>query len=149
VTVKQELASIAQRHGGVLRPKDVVAFARNCKTALHARFCWDNDAAAELYRLEQAREIIRTVIVVVESNKGPVTVRAYTSLQPDRKAGDSYRLTTDLLSDAATRATLLAQALVELEAWRFRYGTFCELARVYDAIDAARQPVKRRTRATG
>ena len=51
------MKQIADAHGGKLRPKDVVEFARNPATALHECFEWDDKKAAVQGRLwEQARE---------------------------------------------------------------------------------------------
>lgn len=130
--VAQELELIRKRHRGILRPADVVAFARDPQTALHAEFEWDDSKAAEQYRLEQARQIIRCVVRIVEEHTPPV--RAYVSLQSDRRAGDSYRDVGDVLSDPGLRRQLLAQALREAESWRLRYERLNELTPILRAI---------------
>lgn len=123
--VAQELEFIRQRHGGILRPADVVAFARNPQTALHGEFEWDDTRAAAQYRLEQARWIIRCVVRIVTEDSAPV--RVYASLQNDRSVGDSYRNIHDILNDPNLREQLLAQALREADSWRLRYERLAEL----------------------
>lgn len=135
--VTLELERIRAANGGVLRPRDVVAFARNKKTALHGRFCWDNRLAGERYRLEQARDVIRAEVVVLDPGDGTMrNMRAYVSLLSDR-GGDSYRSTANVLSVRAMRETLVQQALDELRAWGARYHELRELADVYAAIERA------------
>lgn len=51
--VYRELNSIRRKHNNVLRPRDVVEFARNPKTALHHEFEWNDTAAAMYYRRER------------------------------------------------------------------------------------------------
>ena len=57
-SVLDELERIAKANGGVLRAEDVVESARNERSPLHASFTWDNDEAAERWRLHQARNLI-------------------------------------------------------------------------------------------
>jgi hypothetical protein len=130
--VAQELELIRKRHRGILRPVDVVAFACDPQTALHAEFEWDDGKAAEQYRLEQARQIIRCAVRVVGEDSPPI--RTYVSLYSDRRAGDSYRALADALSDPKLRKQLLTQALREAESWRLRYQRLAELKPIVRAI---------------
>lgn len=50
---------------GRLTANDVVEAARDPRSPLHEHFEWDDDAAAEAWRIEQARRLIRTVRLVV------------------------------------------------------------------------------------
>jgi len=130
--VTQELEIIRKQHHGILRPADVVAFARDPQTALHAEFEWDDSKAAVQYRLEQARQIIRCAVRVVSEDSPPI--RAYVSLQNDRRAGDSYRNLLDVMSEPGLRRQLLAQAMREAESWRVRYERLTELKPIVRAI---------------
>ena len=53
--VYRELNSIRRKRNNVLRPRDVVEFARNPKTALHREFEWDDEAVAMHYRRHARR----------------------------------------------------------------------------------------------
>jgi len=132
MTVIQELESIRKRHDGFLRPADVVAFARNPKTSLHERFEWDDGKAAEKYRLEQARHLIRFTVRVISDDAPPIPF--YVSLKDDRDNGDSYRALADVMDDPSLRTKLLGQALREAEAWRVRYERLAELRPIAQAI---------------
>ncbi|MFA4972871.1 MAG: hypothetical protein WC683_09675 [bacterium] len=132
MSVFDELEKLSRKHKGALRPRDVVNFARDPKTALHEHFEWDDNLAAEEYRLEQARKIIRVQIIQLDGH--PLPIRAYVSLEKDR-GRDSYRPITRVLEDKMLRAELMAQALREAKAWALRYEQLEELAEVFSAIE--------------
>lgn len=58
---QEALQEIAAKHGGVLRPVDVVDTARDPKHVLHGIFEWDDSKAAHQHRLYQARDLIASV----------------------------------------------------------------------------------------
>jgi len=127
-----ELEEIEAAHG-IVRPEDVVEFARNPQTALHSQFEWNDTEAARKHRIWQAREILNVCVRFVgDVEKRPM--RAYVSLGSDRLAGGGYRSTVRVLDDADRRAELLAQAKREAQQWANRYKEFTELARIRDAI---------------
>ena len=134
-TWQEELETIRQHHGGVLKPAEVVQFARNPKTALHAKFVWDNDAAAEAYRIYQARQLIRVTVSMIPSTE--TNARVFVSLRSDRKnnEGGGYRAVVDVLSDEEQQAEMLADALAELNVFRRKYSRLRQLAAIFAAID--------------
>lgn len=75
--IKQELEAIAV--GGVIHPADVVEAARDPGSAMHRQFEWNDGEAAEAYRLQQARALIRRVKVnVVRSDQEVVHIPSFT-----------------------------------------------------------------------
>lgn len=137
MAIQDELELVRTKAGGILRPADVIDFARDPSTALHSRFTWDDNEAAEQWRLHQARNIINaTVKILPGTNK---ETRAYVSIVEDRTVGDSYRLIDDVMRDEDCRERLLAQALREAESWRVRYAHLLELRNIFSEIDKARE----------
>jgi hypothetical protein len=127
--IQSELETIRNRHGGLLTAEATVAFAQNPKVELHKQFTWDNGKAAEQYRLQQARELIKTFVVIYEGNHAP----QYVSLSIDRqKEGGGYRSTVEVMSSKKLRKLLLAQAVLELIQFKARYKQVIELAKVFD-----------------
>src|SRR5215207_7682171 len=63
--IAEELAQIATAHGGSIAPVSVVSAAREPTSAMHPYFEWDDPAAAQEYRLEQARGLVRSIEVKV------------------------------------------------------------------------------------
>lgn len=131
----EELETIRAARGGLLLPADVVAFARNPETALHAHFEWDDSKAAELARLAQARAVIRLCVTIVSEEVKPT--RAYVSLPSDRRAGGGYRSTREVVTDDTRRAEMIRDAMERLQACRRKYADISELAQVWKAVDAA------------
>lgn len=70
-----ELKAISSKNNGRLTPKDVVDAARPPSSPLHPFFEWDDETAAESWRIETARELIRSVRVEIVTED--VTLRAY------------------------------------------------------------------------
>jgi hypothetical protein len=81
-TAGEELERIRRANGGELATEQVVAWAAESDSPLHTAFTWDNERAGELYRLEEARTLIRSVVVIGEEDSAPspafwnVTVQA-------------------------------------------------------------------------
>lgn len=135
--IRAELEQICQSHGGVLRPEDVVAFARNKRTALHSEFEWDDEKASTEYRLWQARTVIRVAVTVLPSpHADQEPVRAYVSVASDRvRPGGGYRPLADVMINDEMRAELVAEALGEVKRWRRKYERLRELVPIFRAID--------------
>lgn len=142
-TAGEELARIRDERGSV-RPIDVVDEARPEDAPLHPVFEWDDQAAAESWRKEQARHLIRSVHVVTTSDQAPAPVyvnvvneegeREYQPIsvvvrQPDRfqvaltearaRVASAAKAVQDLLSaaseaEAARNATALARIRMHL-----------------------------------
>src|ERR1700680_1931431 len=66
--IGEALAQIAAASNGHLTPKAVVSEARNNRSVLHRHFEWDDAVAAEAFRLDQARTLIRSIRVVDNEN---------------------------------------------------------------------------------
>lgn len=103
--VKQELDRIRDLAGGLLTPQEVVKHAKDKNSFLHKYFEWNNNRAAECYRIEQARHLIRMVYVKVESNGEELSIRGFVSLTTDRPLG--YRDTMEVVGKKQTRTQLL------------------------------------------
>jgi hypothetical protein len=143
--LRSELEQIRAVHGGILRPEDVVKFARNSKTALHSQFTWDDTEAAKQYRLWQARSVINVCVEILPVNNKEA--RVYVSLMDDRKTpGGGYRSIVDVMSDADRRAKLLEEACREFAYFREKYKELKELAPLFEAMDgiAKRKEQKRK-----
>lgn len=138
--IKAELEKVRRKCGGTVPAQAVVDFARNSKTALHSRFTWNNTKAAELYRLEQARRIIRVYANILTEDRPDLVVRDYVRLPSDTPE-TGYRLTVDVMDDADQRMELLDTVMKELRRLRRKHYALSELASVWEAIDAVQVKV--------
>lgn len=125
---------LRKKFKGELTPKDVVDDARGHNSPLHSFFEWDEGAAAEAYRLGQARGLIRAVVAVYTSpDKAAVRTRAYVHI-PEHGA-EHYREVGHAMSQAKTRALVLQRALSEFQQWRKRYQDLKELSELFAIAD--------------
>jgi hypothetical protein len=107
--IARELESIRSADpDGVLRPEDVVEYARDPKSELHQQFEWNDTEAAAAYRLVQARQIIRVRVTLLDTGDGEETVRAYVSLYPPSRG---YEETADTLATKRGRRDLILKLL--------------------------------------
>lgn len=132
----RELTRMEGESGG-LTPEKVLDRARSANSALHAHFEWDDTAAAHQHRLQQARELIRSITVeTVRTNVGdPRPVRAFVSVTENEEG--SYASTARAMSDKELRAQVLARAWRDLQAWRQRYAELVEFSKLFEIIDRA------------
>lgn len=129
--IQAELEQIRAKHDGVLHAEDVVEYARDQTTALHAKFDWDDTEAAHNWRISQAREVIRVSVTTLPQTS--TSVHCYVSLPSDRATGGGYRHVADVMGDEQRRAEMLATARKELERFERRYSELAELVPVFEA----------------
>lgn len=130
---------------GELTPPDVVNDARNHNSPLHAFFEWDDSAAAEEYRLHQARGLIRSVVAIyVDDEKPARRVNAFVHIpEPD---APHYRSTDHALSVKKTRDMVLERAWREFQAWRNRYRDLREFSELFAVADEVAKKLPKRGR---
>lgn len=133
-TYVDELNEICKRNRGILRAEDVVEYAADPNTQLHSKFTWDDDEASRLWRLHEARNLIR--VAVIYEKKANKEIKAFVSMMDDRTGeGGGYRLTATVLSNADMRQKLLQEAKEELMVFRDKYAMLNELANIFEAIN--------------
>ena len=133
----KELRKIERANGGVLQPEKVVEHAANPDSALHSAFEWDDSEAAQKYRLEQARQLIRVCVEYVPHVKGEM--KSFVSIRSERYEDGGYRHAPTLMMSQDGRDSLLETALWELETFQRKYSELTELAEVFAAIKAVKK----------
>lgn len=107
-TIAAELRRLERN--GRLTPQRVVEAAKSKKSPLHEFFEWNDVVAAEAYRLDQARALIRTVGIRTETaTRTATTVRYWRD--PDMPANEQGYVTVDKMREdpkLALRAITLA-----------------------------------------
>lgn len=143
--VGAELRRIEAKYGAI-KPDSVVKEARPSTSKLHGYFTWDNTAAADQWRTHEARELIRSVHIVVEGDeeneKEPV--RAFVNVRAhDGEAkfeGNAYISSVRAFSDQAYSQQVIDLAYNELISWKERYEHLKEFSQVVLAINSIPQP---------
>lgn len=140
-----ELQRLYERDGGI-RPSAVVEESRPDTAPLHTAFEWDDETAAEQYRLEQARQLVRAVVLMPEPEQGEVlpSIRAFVSLHDpvsDRPQSRVYKPLMVVLQNPDESAELKSRALRDLLAFRQRYMALLEVdravAKQFESLEAA------------
>lgn len=112
-----------------ITPQAVLEKAKDENSELHKCFEWDNDVAAEKYRITQAGNIIRMLYIVPKNEDAP-PVRVLS-----RTSDTVYQPTRSFVTNQNEYENLLKRALSELESFRKKYNTLSELEQVFEQID--------------
>jgi len=137
MSIIDELEVIRKRDpAGVLYPEKVVEFARDSTTELHSKFDWNDRTAADSYRLEQARSIIRVSVRVIDHDDEDVSVRAYVAINKDRHGYEDTRV---VLTKPKKRHELIASILERFESTLENHQPLHELDGIRKAVESCRR----------
>lgn len=134
----EELARIEARDGGVA-PQVVVDEARPEGAVLHPAFEWDDEVAANGYRCDQARRLVRSIRVVrpdPATQRPAKLVQFISVVRPDTLKRE-YVTTARVMGDQELRRQALDEAQRMVLQLRRRYAHLRGLARMFDGLDAA------------
>lgn len=132
--VGDALEKIREKNGGTLTPDAVVTASKPKAAPLHSEFEWDDSVAGHQWRINQARQIVRSVALVDEGvSEAP---RAFVSVQGSDEEGRAYVSIEAAMSRDDWREQVLRDALAEALSWQRRYQSFKELAEIHGAIEA-------------
>lgn len=151
------LGQMLERLGDHVTPQQIVEAARPVRSPIHALFEWNDSAAAEAFRLWQARCHVNHLEIVITTPEGDIETRAYHSVVitkgEERQRG--YAHMADIRRSEVLSRQVVAKALSELEGWQQRYSEYQSIfGEVFQAIDHAkrngrtkRQTAKKRMKA--
>ena len=137
---------MSEKNKDELTPSDVVEDAKKKRSVYHDYFVWDDSAAGEQYRLQQARGILNGIVKVkiVNVEDEPVVLRAFHCVNVGDN-GDSHRAYVPeevVFESVDFSAQVIDDALREAESWNRRYRTYSELAEISKAIERTLNKVK-------
>lgn len=120
-----------QSLGENVKPEMIVAAAQDSNSELHKCFEWDDTEAARKYRIIQAGNLVRNLVIVESKEKSePQQIRVmYTSQD------GGYKQTKLILQNPDEYETLKARAMAELIAIKNKYSMILELKEIFDLID--------------
>lgn len=115
-----------------IHPTAVVEAARNPDNIMHEYFEWDDNKAAEEYRLHQARHLICSITVefTKADTKEPIVIRAYQHVE---KHG--YMAAQDAMRHENYRSNIISQAFRDAAAFQQKYAALNEVAGIIKAIE--------------
>jgi len=123
------IGGILEQFGDSLTPEQLVEIARPTRSPIHKLFCWDNTKAANMYRVEQARYIIRHVEIEIVYDKKPMRTRAYHAVVIDSEAPNEKHYTSiaAIQKSPELASQVIRQAGRELKGWRTRYKDYSSI----------------------
>lgn len=122
------------RSAAGLSPQTLLDASRDVAAPLHDEFEWNDEVAAEKYRLRQARSIIQNIVCATIHDEEVIEERAFVSVRPNPVS--AYVSLQRALSNDEWKEHLLKTAKDELQVFRAKYGRISQLASVIEAIDA-------------
>ena len=134
----ESISKLVELGDGRVSPKVIVDDARNSSSPLHDFFVWDNDLAAEKYRLEQASYLLRSIQVTVKHDDTKTEIRAFHNVVvkiTDDVSERTYIQIDRALNEEELYQQILEQAMKTLENWKRKYQQYKEFADVIKAID--------------
>lgn len=135
-TVGKTLEHIEERDGAISK-EAFLEESRPEESATHEMFEWDDEKAAEKYRLVQSGRIINNLVVdvTIESvSEEPTTAKAIVNVTEDRNKKAVYQSVVTAMGNTDSREIILKHALEELNTFKTKYSDLQELAGVFSAI---------------
>lgn len=148
-----ELKRIYERDNKIA-PAAVVKEAESKSAPLHAAFTWDDSLAAQIQRENEARSLMRRIVVVHRDAKGVATtapVRGFVAIPVVQENGNqavdhrtnqpmqTYIPVVSVMSQDDLRRSYVAKAYAELQSWRQRYQDIEAFAQLFEEIDQLAQ----------
>lgn len=134
----ERLKEIEERDGSIT-PQAVVEDARPEGSLLHPVFEWDDEKAAEAYRIHQAGNFIRCIVVVPEKDdvvKEPVKLFVNVNSTNDgQKRTGSFVNLRYAMENPNAREIVLSNAKHEMLLFKKKYAYLKELSKLFAVID--------------
>lgn len=130
----ESLEPLKVQYGQQVPPAELVKVARDPAHPCHKDFTWNNTKAANAWRLDQARYILRSVVVETIIS-GVRTYRPnFVVLRYGNELTQPYNDFIDAMTDPRKRAKVLDVALQELQALERKYAKLHELNIIFSAL---------------
>lgn len=147
------LKSLAKQNGGKLTARIVLAAAANRRSPLHKFIEWDEEKAAERYRLQQAMVIIKAVRYNVTSEKQVLNVGMFHRVRndgelPRAEPGPGYVTLPTVIEHKTFTDGVLERALNDLKIFKARYEMYEKvlgpLGPIFTAIGKLEQTITKK-----
>lgn len=115
--------------------QQVLDYGRNENTELHKCFEWNDDIAAEKYRLSQARDVIRNLVFIrseEQIKQDAPEIRVFHKTERTEESG--YKPLTRIIKDENEYQNMLKLAYAELHSFKMRYQHLQELDYILSLI---------------
>ncbi len=142
------LGKVLEKIGFEATPIQIVEAARSTSSPIHDLFPWNDKAAAEAHRLQLARLYVNHLEVVVVTDEGERTTKAFHSviIQRGETSSRGYCSLETIVDNPDLTEQVIANALTAANYWRrtyAEYSTYPQLREIFSAIDSATIKAKR------
>lgn len=126
----QRVADEIEAIGEAATPAQIVEAAKNENSELHKCFDWNDTEAAEKWRLHQARDVVRCLVIRREVKEGPPQeVRVFHKVD-----SCGYKPITRIFRNEDEYANLLQRAYADLQVFKKKYANLQELDAILELI---------------
>ena len=131
---------------GAVTPQRLVEVSKPKDAPLHDEFEWNNTIAAQKYREEQARQIIKNIVIieVKEEEAQPKAVKCWVNSDrafvPTDEGAHRYVTINAALNDTSWRDNLLKAARRDMLSFIAKYKRLTELGKIISDITDFLEP---------
>lgn len=134
--VRDELERLEDQ-AGRLTPGIVIEAARDANSPLHGYFEWDDSIAAENYRTEQARTLIRSVVLQITDEKTSFSCVRYVRDPEVGPKEQGYRSIPSLVSDGQSAGLAVRYEFARAQANLQRAEDIAKALKILPVISTA------------
>jgi len=138
--IESELQRIQDEQGRIT-PEIVVISAEKPESPLHHLFEWDDSVAGHKYRIEQAREVIRSIRLTVTYETKVVCVPAYVRDPSVGPSEQGYVTITTLASEKGRARSAVKYEFGQAKSALVRAENIAEYLKVRKQVSAIREMV--------
>lgn len=133
--VALHLQKLEKKNGEVTK-QAFVDSARSERSPMHKLFNWNDEEAAEKYRLYQARNIINSLVVtVIENDEETISTKVFVNPGSSEHTKGSYINIRKAMNSEDTRNQVLEDARREARWFMDKYKNLQEVADVISSIE--------------
>lgn len=135
-------ALLSLERDGRITPESVIVAAQNPKSPLHDRFEWDDSVAAHEHRLQQARGLIRSVMVQITTEERIISTVHYVR---DPSVGDDqgYVSLAKLQTEPENARAMLMHSFGQAKTYLGRAEEFAAVLGHREAVVAVSKKLNR------
>ena len=138
--VIDEILEVQQKFG--LTAENLLKKASKKSSSLYEFFDWDNSSAGEKWRLQQARNVINEIKIIVEDREMYAFENVIVEIEDVKKAKQikknlntrEYKSIIEIMNKEEYRKQLIKRALAEAIYWRERHSELVELSPIFSLI---------------
>ena len=122
---------------GYIQPTAVVDKSRPAEAELHGCFEWQDNIAADRWREQQARVLIKNIVTVEirDDDKKQDVIKTFVHVISPEEQSRGYKMTAVAVQDPRDRDYILSTARRELASFKSKYSKLTEFAALMNTID--------------